>query len=488
MEENLHNDDLEKFLNNELGGYEEAPPESVWMGVSAAVPKVVSMPVWTYKKLFWIASAAAILFLGFTIYQNIYFQKELSQLNDRIASFENNASNVPFFNEIETAPIEEESIVKKDAPIVVELQESSLINQAKRKSSARSQNIFDAKNPVAENLSQKDEVVADQNKDFSQAVEDIPLETNPKTNRNEAFALLEPIAQSKPISLAFNYDDIVIEVPVAQEEKIITPQRKDKKWFVEAEMGLFNTMLSSTLNFNFFEPNPIKKEFPVINAMAHTYAYGINVGYEITPKLSVISGLTFFQTEANEDHRVRFKRKDRMNLPNRPFRDYEYDYNYSINSGYSSGDVQISAIQVDTTTIFSDEDEFDINLSTKSVVNRVSVPIQIEYHLGGNRLRANIRAGLIAHVHQEIETELKDFESALLRKNNTRTADFRSPESFDFQIDYQFGLSIAYQINNQLELNLAPIYAATLNDLSPNPFVKTQESRIGMTSGLRFRF
>ncbi|HMG15134.1 MAG TPA: hypothetical protein VK590_06795, partial [Saprospiraceae bacterium] len=82
MEENIHNDKLDEFVNRSFESYSENPPDSLWDAIEAGLEtpvihpvKVAGFPIWKYA-----AGLLILLLSAALITQHLFYKEKLNQI------------------------------------------------------------------------------------------------------------------------------------------------------------------------------------------------------------------------------------------------------------------------------------------------------------------------------------------------------------------------------------------------------------------------
>ncbi len=512
MEEDLHKKDhLEEFLKDSLESYEEAPPESIWDGIGSNLP-VISSGFISYRKPFWWVSGLAALLLILLVYQQFYFQTQIKQLEEKIALQnldKNTSQDLGLFQEqtihSSNNSTEESSHLTEEINSNFSKQssaEQSLSSNKTSESQFRNNNLSPKNNSPLPFEQAREENQKGFKADHLQKME---------ISKEDSPTFLKPIdtkAQPNPPPIA-NYEELKsfdrltksaqgLTIPGRESQFKSTPLSsiapiKNKRIAIEAFR--MPGKLNNSLDFNLptdipYQPRELTRRRV---KSSNSTNLGLNIEYQISPRWSIYSGINFQRTENTESHQLSFLRKERSG--HRPGRtgtskDYQYDYNYPLNTSSGLVNMQLKMVQSTTDIIPDDEQAFEIIVTTEEKTASWSIPLFLEYQFGNGKFKPFFRAGFNMHFNINHDFQVKEVSSAdkfLKQRPQSASKGFLKYQA-NTRLDYLVSLGLAYELNEHWQIQLHPSYLASLSDTNKHPLILGKTENLGVAASLKYSF
>ncbi|MFX0555980.1 hypothetical protein ACOCEA_04240 [Maribacter sp. CXY002] len=499
---------IDELFQKKFKDFKEIPDAKVWTAIETTLNKKRKkkvIPFWWQ-----LGGIAAALIIGFIVMNP--FNKTITS-DDTITDTEQLEKK----SEHEKADTIDRNVVKKNDPItnnssILKNKDTQQINTEQNKtknpqqvlvSNNTKQNIKSG-NPnnfskVEKNYKEQNSIVVNTNTDGHQndilterippnSVTDANTTANVDTSQtNKSFlttvkdertatasqkletAITDNDQKSSDKNADANKKSIFEEIPEEGRE-LVVESNKGKRWSVGPSIApvYFNAM---------GEGSPVHPSFvPNSKSGNVNLSYGLAIAYEISPKLTVKSGV----------HKV----------------DYGYDTNdVSFSTSLASTNTgQIKTIDYNSTSknlvvTSRDNSVSDFSVANKSIdflaqnpekygvmsqqFGYIEVPLELNYAVIDNTFGLNIIGGVssLFLVDNAVALTSGDLTTEMGEANNMNDLNFSA----------NFGLGVNYKLSQKVKLNIEPVFKYQLNT-----FTQTQGTfnpySIGVYSGLSFKF
>ncbi len=506
MNENLpEKDHLEQFLREGLEGYEESPPESVWLGISSQPHSAPSQAILYRKRLIWISSAAAMILI-LLVAQHFYFQYRIQQLQEVIS--EQHQAEEPtedaalsdqgLFNSAVPSKEGQSDVFSPESPDLLPTDEPSpgkSISEQKSTASDASRGRKPLLVPAFPSSPHKETGIL------------LRDSLNKANSLPEAVDSLETI-RSKPRVIAereavapFQALDVRSEVTRMQEKEVpaiqaFTPpiqplrhKRLQLEAFLKRGVNSYTQSIERLPDIPPFIKEPAQRKLQ----SSQSIQAGVQAGLRISPRWTLISGLLHQQSNKQETHQLSFLRRDRKgHIPGQSGgpEAFKYDYQYKLNCSSGLVDMELSLVQRNTDVIPEDDSSFDIEVLTEESNSSWSVPLLLEYRAGNQRFKPFIRTGILAHFGIDNQFEVKNVSTPddfLIQQPQERSRGMLAYEA-DHRIDFMLSLGVGYQISKNWSLNVMPSYTSSLTDSNRHPLIEGKSRNWGVGTSLQYTF
>jgi cytoskeletal protein RodZ len=507
MEEKLPHDSLEEFLKKSFEGYKESPPGDLWDKIEAALPPLA--PDRRFYLNRWAMAAVAAVLLGIFLCQHLYFEKKIERLQETIERNEATNSTTPSPKSSETldatAPVAEPkseattpaaelnnfaSQTEKNIPSTT-VRPGFSINLPARKMQNNSLIIKDIKKMGTE-ISPPKPIVSDEKKPDGPVV----ITTGSVASQNETASETNTLAGQ--VALALNS----IPAPglfVASLQKPALQRGLSLPVFVSPQAGRLTAgvrvlpMLTKEKIRNIREDrNPFhdEKNFDDQNSTTgFSLITGATFSYDLTPKVSLISGVDYRKTTIQSTHRPSFRFKD-GHLPHGGGGHDRREFQYNLNTANGSVTVEFRAEETDPNQQIPDNDSLSFEVKTKQTSSYLSLPLALQYQIGTGKLRFYLKGGVAANFLIANEFEISEFRSLdqRLRIDTTSPPKNTGQNLRVDSFDYLAAAGVEYWLNDHLGLRLEPTLMGSLTNQHCLDFIQSSTLMAGVSAGANYRF
>ena len=237
------------------------------------------------------------------------------------------------------------------------------------------------------------------------------------------------------------------------------------------------TSLAPVYYNSFGDGSPISQNF-VSNSKSGTmnFSYGVSVGYAVTDRLSLRSGLNRVDFGYNTNQ-VAFT--STLSGPSSASLIRTISYSENARTVVVESTARNGTPAMDNTTA-------DVNAQTPAREGRMlqefgylEVPVEMEYRLVDKKLGVNLVGGMSSLFLMDNSVSL-DSDGA-----TTQIGEATNMNSVSFSTN--LGLGVFYNLNRELQLEVQPMFKYHLNTFS-NTAGNFQPYSVGVYSGIRYRF
>lgn len=294
------------------------------------------------------------------------------------------------------------------------------------------------------------------------------VEKSGATSKESQVATNEAVLKKDSLNTA-NKKSIFDEIEMKEEEEAVA-KASTKKWSAGPSVApvYFNAIGEGSSVHSIFVPNAKSGNINM--------SYGLSVGYEISPKLTVRSGI----------HKV----------------DYGYDTNDiafssspiastngqidNINYRVTSKNLVVSSKPGGSALAQAPTNSLDVsaqNVEREGVMTQqmgyLEIPVELNYALIDKKFGLNVIGGVssLFLVDNSVALTSGDLTTEMGDANNLNDLNFSA----------NFGLGVNYKFSQNIQLNIEPVFKYQLNTFSEtdgtfNPYA------LGLYSGLSFKF
>ncbi len=477
------NKNIDRLFQEKLRDLEVTPPDIVWDNIDAHLngkKKRRVIPFWLR-----FAGVAAIIFLA-TMLGVKFLNSTPNKINNENIIVDIDSNNTPILNGVlekdsnTIQPTINNSItdvndkkLKKSKKIIISSSSKTSLTSSEGNSNQNKKNISSNtstnknssavySNPIKKGIlvksreNPKNHVLSETNKSSLEKDAIVSNITKKTIDKDPEEIIEEEIAYENIQNLEDTLDD-KYKVPVEEKEKAIS-----KRWSIASVVApvFYNSFNSkgSPLDLQ-FQNNP--KEG------SQSISYGVKVGYQISNKFSLQSGLTLVNVGYTID--------DIYINPSPSFSSRLANVNYDTST--STMNVNANNL-VPTNQNETARDEL-ISGSLNQEYGYVEIPLELKYSLTNGKLGVHIIGGFSTLFlnNNEVYVNTLDFSSNIGEAKNLNDLNFSGNIGFD----------IDYKINQSLFINVAPMLKVYTNTFSKNsdnfnPYL------FGVYTGLNYRF
>ncbi|MBK7407313.1 MAG: hypothetical protein IPJ40_04010 [Saprospirales bacterium] len=347
MEKNLPNDNLEKFLQKALEQYEENPSAGLWDKIEAGLPPAAA-PVGVATKVAvlqkWAAGIAAILLIGFSVFQYLDHKAEITRLAEELNCTRTDLQNLR--------------------------EQTEAYAQLHREVQEKQNALFPDLTPPVE------VVYAPQ-----------PDEKNPVPPANPAgfvtprLAAIENILADFPGAPLIPFDALSLPfgwLPHGEPNlsgKALMPikvfrKKTNAKISVGVQAGLAHTTYSRVKESGESpghgqEEEHIKTVDKEIVVYSRSMNAGFTVNYGMGKNWSLESGLQYRRVESSYSHNPELKFGERKEHGGGPHGEEPHHFEYYLQSPSGTVYVSLSAEQTNPGEMISNQEELEVSITTK---------------------------------------------------------------------------------------------------------------------------
>ena len=311
-----------------------------------------------------------------------------------------------------------------------------------------------------------------------------PTKTNfPKKKSSKPEGAL---AQNRPDSEAEK--EVSVEVEEEQQAVPKTPSSSNQKWSIAASFAP-NHSFRRIKNKN---QKDAAKELNARETAAFSYDAGIAVGYKLSNKWSLKSGLQYRQVQqtSNLSLRLTCNQNNPGGGPNPGRRTFTCKAK-EVKSSF--GEIDIDFVLTDDS--INDGDEVDLNIEHTQALNWLRIPLLVQYKSGKGKWKAGITGGLAANFllnqtpkFRPIRPRDRRFQHRETRLQKPEPTTTQPPKISKSHLEYVVGLGVEYQANDQLHLFIEPTYSAALKPVFENKNIQTTPYSLSGNMGVRISF
>ncbi len=498
---------IDELFQQKFEDFKETPDEKVWTGIEAALDekrKKRMIPIWWS----WGGIAAALL-IGFILLNpfagnittdtNITDAEQLESPTEtkatgtkdtKINTSSDPVKNVVIIpekyenlvnsernNKTNTVVPNQRSVVSNTPKNSIKMKNTSAFTQVKEDFKKQGSSIQTINNREDQNIKSTQEIAANQIQDSYAN----PKNEDSKTRQNTTLNPSEnnPVEKNKALETAITSNQKEEEIKpnkksifeeIEETDKELVAENKGKRWSAGPSIApvYFNAIGEGSPVHSSFVPNSKSGNVNL--------SYGLSLAYEISPKLTVRSGV----------HKV----------------DYGYDTNnVSFSTSLSAiNNGQISTIDYTSTSknlVVTSKESPNSSLAAtnKSIdflaqnpqkdgimsqqLGYIEVPMELNYAVIDNKFGLNIIGGL---------SSLFLVDNAVALTSGNLTTEMGEANNVnDLNFSANFGLGVNYKFSQKIRLNIEPVFKYQLNTFSQTQGTFNPYS-LGVYSGLSFRF
>lgn len=495
---------LDELFQERFKGFEETPDENVWSAIEASLDKKRKkriLPLWWQ-----LAGVAAVFIVGLLLFNP--FDREVSPDTHSITDTEQTDKNPQLSKDpIQTLnengretemngsskskdgsiSIDESSVAGTDKDSNGTISTSKVINSADTQSTNRSgrsnseatrqddQQITKNSGIAEQSLTEKDgqntevtSLYTTQSNDTQEngTSEDNVIRKDELVAGNEGIAAADENKDPETIGVD-EKKSLYEEIQAMEEEEKVASRTSGNRWSAGPSIApvYFDAIGTGSPVSPMFSANSKSGNINI--------SYGLSVAYEISPKLSVRSGV----------HKV----------------DYGYNTNdvfftsslsalsenriANINYAETAENIVVSASNA---TLNVDTKSFDVSARSANrsgvmaqQLGYLEVPVEVSYALVNNKFGVQVIGGVssLFLVDNDVDLTSGNLTTQIGEANNVNDLNFSA----------NFGIGLGYQFSQRLRLNVEPVFKYQLNTFSNvdgtfNPYT------IGVYSGISFKF
>ena len=264
--------------------------------------------------------------------------------------------------------------------------------------------------------------------------------------------------------------DVINDLHDLEKDKTEVAETPISKWTVSpnASPVYYNTLSNGSPIDETFADNAKKGDINL--------SYGVNVGYDISKKLTVRSGIHRVEYSYSTRDIALVPSFDGPELTTIQFKNSDAAFNIQDRQA-PTGETfsQYQFPTTETSTIFQKQIEGDLSQR----MTYIEVPVELKYAVLDKKLGINVIGG--------VSTLLLTENSIILDSPEILTELGEATNVNDVSFSTNIGIGIDYKFSDQLEFNLEPMLKYQLNTFSGNTGNFNPYS-VGVYTGVSFRF
>lgn len=510
MNDDLHKDDLDDFLQKNLSSYSENPPDALWAGIEAGLPAGGPAPaggvVYTYR--WWLTVAAAGL-IGLFTCQHLYYRNQLDALKQQIT--QQNSRIVP-----EKSPTARKSAATEPggAPIPGS-GESSEIRQSQLPPTTPNTGIASSAGPA-------DRLAEPRNPDpnaglppagHSAQTEQQPgapetglslpgrlEQTGPSTREPLVSADMPPAVSGAAMRAVEPIPGRggLLQIPAQHPDLSVMPIPRFKtpgRWSIEAHTALLAQRNRITAQKTVPAPGGFKTFREDRSSQGTSWYSGINLGRRINRHFSLQSGLNYQYTTLSASHQAKLQFGDRDNDPHHghggpPPKDHDHDFTYQLNTSSGQLEVSFRVTEVDSTIHIPDQEDIELAISRREDMQFLSIPLLAKFDAGRNRIRFHLKGGVLADIlvkRQNAITDIQCLNPRLMIEQNVPPKASNSGLKA-VSLSYLASAGVDIGITPSLSLELEPVLIGGLTARQKDTNISASRTAAGLNVGLCMKF
>ena len=317
---------------------------------------------------------------------------------------------------------------------------------------------FNIKNNIINNTLNKTNIKADNVLDNNNKSSDAVAATTNSEKEKEEEKLMEQDSA--------NSSNTIEETLAKNEDLDEKEEEKVNRWSLSANAApvYYNTLGKGSHIDDQFIDNPKNGE---INT-----SYGINVGYILSDKLKIRSGINKLNLSYDTANVIVYE-----NVANTPSSSPLRTINFTPNSqGQNISVLSTNSLAVQQiSSVIND----NLNAALSQRLSYLEVPLELEYAVVKNRFELNLISGFSTFFlsDNEVVTEVEDRKTKIGEANNVNNISFSA----------NAGIGIGYKFSNAIKFNLEPTFKYQINAYSETsgnfkPYI------IGVYTGISYKF
>ena len=521
MDENLHNDKLDEFVNRSFEQYSEDPSDSVWDAIDSRLgaPAYTVVPnrssqIWKYAAVLTILLLSAAL-----INQHYGYKRKLAEIKMTLPV--NNASTQT--EETTATAVNDKSITKT---------QENTIQETKENSASTTQNKATIEVTKAQKSNktshQENRIVANTK---SRSSNNSVVEKN---NINEVVSVDKTNKEIfKPVNTSKENEEVVKEGVAINNTGIEKTNTEDGLSHIETldpvpslHSTVFNKQELSGLGAPFvlpakkFVPNmyasvmlspsftyEIKNSKPSFDPMHQgqvnneqvgaIYSNDLNlrIGANLSSHWGIETGAGYIQMNRVAVHKPQFKFKDHHGGPGGPGgppdNNHYFDFNYGLNTFGGSTNIEVRVENVDTSYMFKDDDQINLDITTNEKVEILRIPLVGVYKFPMGRFGLIMKGGFVGNFLLKNELQITGLNTNNVKlkdkeDNHHQRPPIQSPSKF--QLGYLASAGAYYNLTRNLSVIAEPYISGNLSTTNCNGSKLPSYYSIGLNTGLTYNF
>ncbi len=515
MSNNFNSDSLESFFQKGLqddlltdiasDGW-DMPSDAVWDNIETGITvRQIRGKKWGDNKP-WLSVAAAILFITI-FYQTLSQQQSIDGLQHQIDAQANKQTQIDnnqktkqsedFQNNIASIPTEESTSSQASTTSNTN---NIIAATTKNTTSITTRNIHN--NSVT--LPSSQNILFDESQNRPLENQNHSLAVNPKL---ELTAAAKPSNHTNYLSTKLEKQQLVALNVKSKRMTDIIPTLKNSSYPSLGSVEPFekavdqkNVYVGAYIGSN-WTSTKVKGNTEVKDLLdkqqftTSSYQTGVKIGYQLSDKWSVETGLAYNKIQQKSEHQLNFT-FDSDDISLNADGEYEGTYTGSLSTSYGSLPVDVVLSHGSIAPNLQEGQILPFKLKSKQTLEMVQVPVAVRYAVGSGRLKLHLSAGATANILTN-----KDLRIALpLEGSNLPGVANVSYEGSDLQgenylddinnlsFSLTAGAELTYALTNNLHLYAAPTYSKGVTPVYESEELETDLSQATVLLGINYFF
>jgi len=493
MSNNFNSDSLESFFQKglqddlltdiESDGW-DMPSDAVWDNIETGITvRQIRGKKWGDNKP-WLSVAAAILFITI-FYQTLSQQQNIDGLQNQIDAQANRIEQIDehtnqsndFQNNIVSIPTTE--------PV---LNQTSTTKNTNNLVAAASQNRIAKNNnnnsiaPPTQNI-----IVASKPEDTA-----VSNQINHTNYLSTEFVKQQISINSKEMAaLNLSTTQLNVESDFYQPQYVTPILKKSDRKRMYAGTYLGTNWTSTKVKGSGEIKDLLNKE----QFSTTSYQAGVKIGYQLSDKWSVETGLAYNKIQQQSDHQLQFV-FDSDDISLNGSGEYEATYAGNLSTSYGTMPVDVVLSHGTTAPTLQEGQVLPFTLKSKQDLEMVQVPVAVRYAVGSGRLKLHLSAGATANILTNKDLKLtlpiEGFPLPDLANVTYKNSELESANYLDdinnLTLSLTAGAELEYALTDNLHLYATPTYSKGVTPIYESEEVDTELSQASVLLGLNYYF
>jgi len=220
-----------------------------------------------------------------------------------------------------------------------------------------------------------------------------------------------------------------------------------------------------------------------------TFTASLRAGYELSPRLALVSGLHFYNAGQTFRKNVvlAYRRQGADVQGNLLVNDYSTDVESSL--GEATLEFRVADETQNNLPSLPEGRQFLMRVSAEQRLAFLGIPVEVEYRLGGAKAGLLLRGGFSANflVQKSLQVQAAHPMLDRLRSLDVRVAHHALNDARPVVLDGQLAAGFYWRLGPTLQLNLEPSYRINLSPVLQTARFQTRLQTLSIQGGLVFR-
>lgn len=518
MDENIHKDKLDEFVNHSFENYSEDPPTSLWDSIETELNTPIQKVSNAYRFQVWkYAAVILILLLSAGIITQHMFYKE--KLNSIIQHNNLNKLNISKNRNIKSNNYNEataETQIKKSiSDNNSKIEKTNLVNNKELNYKWNKSKLSDSNANELSELTRNKKTGSsikritnnDQefNNDKNRNIDNNLISQEELHKKDENISLSEngvipnTIAENVIAKQLDNFEFLPTNISILDSKELPFQSaffNNTKSFYSD---WYFSLLVSPNLTFeskvDYGSPDPKFEKHIVANQQeGSVYSNDLNfrAGKFFNPHWGLETGVCYSNLSRNASHKPDFRFKDRKHEGpgGPPDDDHNFDFTYELNTYGGSTSINLRVASTDSSFKFKDDSLLNFKITTKEIVKTLKIPFVGVYKMNYGRFGFLFKAGLIGNILLSNDLQITNLETNTNKLIDKDMDHPKPPVKSSTQIDfgYLFSIGVMYHINKHISIVAEPYYTGNFPMSSSDGRPLPNYYSVGINTGLNYSF